>query len=327
LNEEYYISLIGEAFDGYSETTLNDKTAYIKHVSIKDQRYLHKYYERYKTLATQKGLETSEERLTRVKNDGMWSSEDDGKISSLEFELKNLRVTQKNLPLPSQRQKLGEEIKEKEQDLISLKSKRKEIIGKTADDYAMSRSGDEILRFLIFKDQDLTDHFYGATEFDELEVWEVLKINKLQLEVSERLSDKKIQEAVLRPFFGLYLSLFDDVAGFYGKPVVNLSHYQLRVAYFSKVFYNIFQNVEDIPDDYKQDPEKLLAFADASRDPNKSKALVKDDADGSVVFGATDQDVKHLKGKKGDTKLSDELKKHGGKLDMQQMMRLAGHDV
>ena len=124
MNEEYYISLIGEAFDGYSETTLNDKTAYIKHVSIKDQRYLHKYYERYKTLATQKGLETSEERLTRVKNDGMWSSEDDGKISSLEFELKNLRVTQKNLPLPSQRQKLGEEIKEKEQDLISLKSKR-----------------------------------------------------------------------------------------------------------------------------------------------------------------------------------------------------------
>ena len=57
MNEEYYISLIGEAFDGYSETTLNDKTAYIKHVSIKDQRYLHKYYERYKTLMSIKYID------------------------------------------------------------------------------------------------------------------------------------------------------------------------------------------------------------------------------------------------------------------------------
>ena len=48
MNDEYYISLIGEAFDGYSEVTINGKEAYIKHVSLQDQRYLHKYYEKYK---------------------------------------------------------------------------------------------------------------------------------------------------------------------------------------------------------------------------------------------------------------------------------------
>ena len=58
MKDEFYISLVGEAFDGYTEALLDDKPAYIKHVSLKDQRHLHKYYEKYKTLALSKGLDT-----------------------------------------------------------------------------------------------------------------------------------------------------------------------------------------------------------------------------------------------------------------------------
>lgn len=95
MKEEEYISIIGEVFDGYSEVTLDEKPAYVKHISIKDQRYLHKYYEKYKAIALSRGLESQEDRLKAVKEDGMWSSEDDTKISSLEFEIGNLKVTQK----------------------------------------------------------------------------------------------------------------------------------------------------------------------------------------------------------------------------------------
>ena len=325
MKEEEYISIIGEVFDGYSEVTLDEKPAYVKHISIKDQRYLHKYYEKYKAIALSKGLESQEDRLKAVKEDGMWSSEDDTKISSLDFEIGNLKVTQKSLPLRSQRDSMLEDILSKEKDLQNLKSKRQEIIGKTADDYAMSRSGDEILRFLIFKDKDLTKNFYTNEEFDNLEVWQILRINSLQGSISQKLDDSKIQEAVLRPFFGMYLSLFEDVSSFYGKATIYLSTYQLRVAYFSKVFYNIFQNVDDIPNEYKTDPVKLLNFAEAQRGGDK-KSIVKEDADASMVFGATKDDIKDLGGQEG-VSLSEEAKKHGGKLDMKQMMRLAGHDV
>ena len=326
MKEEEYISIIGEVFDGYSEVTLDEKPAYVKHISIKDQRYLHKYYEKYKAIALSKGLESQEDRLKAVKEDGMWSSEDDTKISSLDFEIGNLKVTQKSLPLRSQRDSMLEDILSKEKDLQNLKSKRQEIIGKTADDYAMSRSGDEILRFLIFKDKDLTENFYTNEEFDNLEVWQILRINSLQGSISQKLDDSKIQEAVLRPFFGMYLSLFEDVSSFYGKATIYLSTYQLRVAYFSKVFYNIFQNVDDIPDEYKTDPVKLLNFAEAQRGGADRKSIIKEDADASMVFGATKDDIKDLGGQEG-VSLSEEAKKHGGKLDMKQMMRLAGHDV
>ena len=70
MKEEFYISLIGEAFDGYTEAVINDQTVYIKHISIRDQRYLHKYYQKYKEIALSKGVESEEERLAYVIEEG-----------------------------------------------------------------------------------------------------------------------------------------------------------------------------------------------------------------------------------------------------------------
>ena len=326
-NDEFYISLIGETFDGYSQFSYKEEPIFIKHISIKDQRYLQKYYERYKKLAIAKGLETNEERLKTVREDGMWSNEDDSKISSLKFETNNLKKTVKSLPLRSQREKLQLDIEAKLKTLQEYERNRKEIIGKTAEDYATQRSGDEVLRFLLFKDEQLTQNFFSEAEFDELESWEILKLSNIQLKISEKINDLRIQEAVLRPFFHMYLPFCNDANAFYHKPVIHLTIYQMRVLLYGKIFHSIFQNVEDIPDHIKEDPEKLLLFSENKTNKGSSKELVRDGADGTALFGATDEDVKDLQGKAGGVSLSDELEKHGGKLDMKQMMRLAGHDV
>ena len=327
MNDEYYISLIGEAFDGYSEVIINSKPAFIKHVSLKDQRYLQKYYEKYKAVALNKGLDSKEERLETVMKDGMWSPEEDAAIASLEFELKNLRKTQQILPLQSQRDEMGREVAGKESQLVSLISKKSEILGKTAEDYATARSGDEILRFLIFKDKDLTQHFFEPEEFDNLEAWEVLKINQIQSLQLEKFVDEEFQKAVLRPFFSMYLSLCEDVYGFYRKPVTHLTVYQLKVVLFGRMFFNVFQNTEDIPDDIRQDPDKLLSFSENQRNKDKRKSGIKDDADVSMVFGATKDDMKSFDRPVGNKELAEAAKEHGGQLNMEQMMRLAGHDV
>tara|TARA_R100000008_G_C3561933_1_gene156746 strand:+ start:227 stop:1210 length:984 start_codon:yes stop_codon:yes gene_type:complete len=327
LKDEFYISLVGEAFDGYTEAVLDDKPAYFKHVSIKDQRYLHKFYEKYKALALSKGLETEKDRLAYVIKEGIWTQEEDSKIGSLEFEIKNLKKTQTQLPLPSQREEMGNTITERTKELAKLLADRQEVVGKTAEDYATSRSGDEILRFLLFKDEKLTKHFYTEEEFGELETWQVAQINLLQGDIGERFTDIKIQEAVLRPFFSMYLSLCEDVGAFYRKPVTSLSIYQLRVALFGRMFFNIFQNTDDIPDNIKQDPEKLLSFSEMQQNKDKRKTGIREDADASVVFGATKDDMKTFNVPQGNKQLAEEADKHGGKLNMEQMMRLAGHDV
>ena len=59
---------------------------------------------------------------------------------------------------------MNQTIDEKLNEIESLKESRKEVIGQTADDYATSRSADEILRFLLFKNKDLTEHLYSEEE-------------------------------------------------------------------------------------------------------------------------------------------------------------------
>jgi len=324
LKEEFYISLIGEAFDGYTEASLGDNIVYIKHVNIRDQRYLHKYFEKYKDIALKRGLETEEERIKSILEEEIWSEKDDFKIASLQNEISNLKKTVNQLLLASQRDDYNKIILDRSTELYELKKSRSELIGKTAEDYGAGRSSDELLRFLLFKDKDLKENLYTEDEFSELEAWEIKKLTDLHLDIQSRLNDDQIQKAVLRPFFSMYLSLCEDAYGFYQKPITELTIYQLRVVLYGRMFFNIFQHTEDIPDYIRDDPEKLLAFSQNKSGGNS--VGLKDDADRSMVFGATDNDIKTLGGEKG-VSLSEEAKKHGGQLDMTQMMRLAGHDV
>ena len=327
MKEEFYISLIGEAFDGYTAARIGKQGVYVKHINIRDQRYLHQYYEKYRGIALDRGLESEEDRISYVLKEDLWSPEEDLQLATLKGQLENLQRTVKLLPLPSQRENMQGEIKDIQKQLNELAVKRKQVIGQTAEDYATVSSGDEILRFLLFKDPDLKEHLYTEKQFGELEAWEISQITAIQADVHERLSDIRIQEAVLRPCFSMYLALCEDVAGFYGKPIPSLTIHQLKVALFGRMFFNIFQFTEDIPDGIRQDPEKLIAFSDAKRNGGSRPAGLKDDADVSMVFGATNEDMKTLNAPKGNKAFSEEAKKHGGQLNMEQMMRLAGQDV
>jgi hypothetical protein len=328
LNEELYISIIGEVFDGYTEVAFKGDPVYIKHYSIRDQRYIQKYYEKHKNIAIRKGLETEEERSKATKLDGIWSDEDDLEILKLESEVKNLITTSKKLFIPSQKKAMEKDADEKKSAIYSLKIKRKEIIGKTAEDYASVRSNEEMLRYFLFKDKELTKSLFEEDEFSELDDLELMFFMRCQEETSARLSELNIQKAVLRPFFSMYLSQCDNINDFYGKPIVLLSAHQLKVALYARMFYSIFQHVEDIPDNIKDDPEKLLAFSEmqSNRNKNSSMDMIDDNADATSIFGATEEDVRALsKGNAKTISLSDELAKNGGSLNMEQMMKLSGY--
>ena len=323
MNEELYISIIGEVFDGYTEIFFKKSPVYIKHYNIRDQRYIQKYYEKHKNIAIKKGLETEGERLAQVKLDDIWTDQDDAKIEALDFEVSNLISTQKKIFLPSQKEAMSKDIALKNSELAFLRNKKREIIGKTAEEYASSRSNEEMLRYFLFKDKGLTQNLFTEDEFSELDDSELLFFMKEQSEINSRLSELNIQKAVLRPFFSMYISQCENIKDFYDKAIVLLSVYQLKTAIFARMFFNIFQYTEDIPDYIREDPEKLLAYSDNKR--NKNSGGVNEDADGSAIFGATKEDMKIVAGAGKQVSLKDELDKNGGKLNMEQMMKLAGY--
>lgn len=326
-SDEFYTSLVGEIFDGYSVSTFEGRDVFVKHINIRDQKYIHSYYEKYKNIALSKGIESQEDREAYLKKEELWEESDDMKILSLTEEVKNLKKTKESVFLPSQRESFQKTIEEKVVELHELNNKKAEMVGLTAESYASKRSNDEMLRFCIFKDPDFNENLHDEDEFAELEVREVILLHEIMTNVSQKISEDSIKHAVLRPFFSMYISNCENVKDFYGKPVIELSAYQMKLAMYARVFHSIFQYTEDIPDNIKEDPDKLMAYSENQRNKSSNNGGLRDDADASAVFGATKEDMKEV-AKDGDSvSLSEAMKEAGGKLDMKQMMRLAGHDV
>jgi len=326
VNEEFYISIVGEIFDGYTEFEFDGRSVYLKHLTVKDQRYLHIYYEKYKKSAIDRGVETEADILEKLKEDDLWSDEDDLKIESLRSEVANLKRTRDSLFLNSQKEAINKDIIEKELKKNTLLFKRTEVVGKTAESYASNMAATEMIRYFIFDSKELENHAFTEEEFDEMDDLQILELHKVQRSLSEKLNELDIQKSVLRPFFGLYLSFCENARDFYGKALVDLSVFQLKLVLFGRIFQSIFQYTEDIPDDIKEDPERLMAFSESksNKSGNKGK-FIKEDAAASTVFGGTSQDVKDLaEGSGRAVSLSDEIKKAGGKLTMEQMMKLSG---
>jgi len=326
-SDEFYTSLIGEIFDGYSVSAFEGRDVFVKHINIRDQKYIHSYYEKYKNIALSKGIDSQEEREAYIKRENLWEESDDRKIISLTEEIKNLKKTKESVFLPSQQKSFEKTIEEKSIELYDLNNNKAEIVGLTAEGYGSKRSNDEMLRFCIFKDPDFTENLHTEDEFAELEPRQIILLNAIMTDTSNKMSEDNIKHAVLRPFFSMYISSCENPSDFYGKPIVNLSAYQMKVAMYSRVFHSIFQYTEDIPDNIRQDPDKLLAYSESQRNKDSNKGGIRDDADASAVFGATKEDMKEVAKDSDSVSLSDAMKEAGGKLDMKQMMRLAGHDV
>lgn len=327
MSEEEYIAIVGEIFDGYTEFFFKGEPVYLKHFSIRDQRYIHKYYNKYKNIAVNKGIPTEEEALNQLKQDDLWSSNDDHKISSIELELNNLKDSLLNTILPSQKKVLQENINERQKELNILKIKRKEVVGTTAEDFANTRANEEFIRYILFKDQELKEHLFTEEQFGDLDDEDVAILLKQNSSCSNRLNEELIQESVLRDFFNMYLSQTEDVSSFYGKPIVQLSVYQLKLALYARVFYNIFQYNDDIPNGIKKDPSALLRFAESKRSGGNNKVLskVKDKNSGATtLFGATKEDLQEIIPDAPTISLSDHIKNSGGTLSMEDMIKLMG---
>jgi hypothetical protein len=323
VSEEEYIAIVGEIFDGYTEFDYKGQPVYLKHFSIRDQRYIHKYYEKYKNIAIKKGIPTEKQMLDQLVADGLWLEEDDRKIAELENEISNLKETKSNLVLPSQKEKTQESIDERSKDLHILKVKRKEIVGKTAEDYGSSRSNEEFIRYIIYKDPSLKEHLFTEDSFAEINDYDIGYLISQHKTCSARLNEDNIQHVVLRDFFNMYLSQTENLFSFYGKPIIQLSVYQLKLALYARIFFNIFQYNDDIPESIKKNPSDILRFSESKRSGSKASEKFKNSDNGATaVFGATKEDLSFVDPKAKKISLSDEIGKNGGSMNMEDLMKL-----
>ena len=310
-----------EIFDGYSRFDLNGQALFFRHFGLRDQRAIGSYYEKYRKLALSRGIETQEQARKRLEEEGDWLSKDDLEISELEEYISNMKKTKEKLLLPSQREALQKTIDEDSLKLAKLIWKKNELMGTTCEDYASKRSNEEFLRLMVHSEDNLKEQYFSEDDFGSLPNEKITELSGEYQKMCVRFSEENIQKIVLQDFFNMYVSSCENPYVFFGKFICDLTSNQMKLLLYARIFHNIFQYNEDMPDYIKKDPKAIFEFVESKRTRERFQSETCDDS-ATVVFGATAKDIDILDPHAKKVSLSDALHKNGGSLDMEQMMDL-----
>lgn len=199
------------------------------------------------------------------------------------------------------------------------------MLGNTCEEYGRNKAHDFYILKSFYSDKDLINPLYSEEEYNDLTQPQIGNLIGVYNDIFSAFSEESIQYMILEEFYSPYLGFAEDSMQFYGKPFCELTYNQVRMIVYTRIFKNIFDHNENIPEQIKKDPAALLDYGSIS-DSEKEKVKSKfDDSAGSTIVGASQEDYEYLGVKQtGGVSLHEEAKKKGGSLSMQDMMKLSG---
>ena len=311
---------------GFSTSELHGELIYIKHLTPHDQVELEDITELYHNRAKARGLPTEEETLALLKSQGDWTDEDEAEIEKKQSFIQTMEQAKSKLVLKSAQDQQNKII-EKETALLNKKIQhREELLGHTCEKYAESRAHDFYILASFFKDKNCSEPLYTEPQYDELSRSEVAGLVSIYNYVFKSYSEEAVQDLVLEDFYQPYLSYADDSMQFYGKPFCQLTYNQVRMIVYTRIFKNIFENNQNIPEKIRKDPRALLDYGSISNEEKEKMQEKLSESAGATLVGATEEDYEYLGMTKPDAGISlhEEAKKKGGSLTMEDMMKLSG---
>ena len=323
MNNDKNLEIVSEILQGLTVVRGTFGSLYLKHLSQFEQREVLSQSKIFEKEGLSKGLPTEKQGLQEIINQEMWTLENENLIENLKKEIDSLKETSKQVFLPSKQKDYITKSKEKEKELSILQNERTELIGLTCEKYARNKVQRTIVNKILFYDREFKKSVYEDLYINEN--MKEVELFKLQKDFFEKFDDSNISKAVLSDYFSMYLPFCEDVMGVFGKPLANLTSYQLKLISFGRYFLNIFKNSQkEIPEHVSKDPELLISFYESQRN-ERSKSRSQSSEGGSAYFGASKEDIESIKSNdERAVDLNEEVKKQGGSLNMEQMMKLHG---
>lgn len=321
MDNDLSLEIVSEILQGVTVLSSSFGSLYLKHLSQFDQRELISKSKLFKKEALSKGLSTEKDALQDLIKHEIWSEKNEEKIKNLNSEIENLKKINSQLILPSKKKDMQKQLKDKQNALILINAEKEDLLGLTVEKYSNNKIQKNIVSNMLFYDKQFTKSVFEDLYVDEMS--KEIEVYKIQKSFFEKFNDDSISKAALSDNFSVYLPFCEDVLGVFGKPLSQLTTHQLKLISFGRYFLNIFKNSnKEIPENVAKDPELLISFYENQKEGSK-RHTSKSDEGGSTYFGATKEDLKSIKtDDENVVVLSEEIKKQGGSLNMQQMMDL-----
>lgn len=312
-----------EIIKGFSERRLEKETIYIKHLSNDERCFLYSKYQEFFDYAGKLGLPSEKDALEKAIDDDFWSEKNEKEIKTSEDFIERMKLTKKNLFKQRDTEVIEKDLKAEEEKLRNKLEERREILGKTKEDYAANRSNDYVLYLSLYKNRSFTEKYFDLEYFEEMSHSELGKYILFYNEFYKEFDDLCTQRIALADFYKPYYIVLDSPNDFLGKPLCEFTELQTRVLIYGKVFKNIFENNENIPEKIMNDPEELLKYVDKTKAEekfNKSRKKSSANSSAEMVFGASKDELSKSK----DTKMVNDVMKEKKNLTMEELMKLHG---
>lgn len=315
-----------EIIQGFTEIEFSGTPVFIKHADLKDIVFLKKTKQEYLEKAVDMGVMSEKDLLSFLEKEGTWDKKEENFCETKELELENLRKTFEKSIIKKQKESLSEKIELIEKEVELNRKKRASLIRNTAEEYAEKRANERFIQRGFFKDKEFKNLFFEKEEFEDLSLEELSELYVLYNVEVDKFNHDNLKQIAIEPFFTSIYNLFgNDLSRFFEKSHFQLSHYQMNLLNFAKMFTSIFKNYE-IPEDYLKDAKKIINFVQDSKNKKKtiqdSKEMVSKSS-GYTHAGATREDMKEagldIDGAKDIHQVAEE---NGGELSMEDFIRI-----
>lgn len=304
---------------GYSESIYRNVKIFIKHFNIYDQGRIDESAQKISKRYQKSGLKTEKEILDEAKRSGDWTDKHEAELEQRRNFLKTLTNTKKSLIIPSQVQQIENKIKDVEKEIQQKGLTKQLLLKDSCEAFTERKISDLTIAESIFQDSDLKNRFFSQEEFDDLEREEIYELVKIYNDSFSELSIETIKELSLSGIFSNYFSVCEkSPCDMFDRKPMDLSFFQLNLLNYGQVFKSIFKNVPNIPDEIKNNPDKLLDFAESGNEkaqkikemqnkgnPNRTGA--------QSIVGASKEDMSAMGFNEGNFTSPAELLKKAGK--------------
>jgi len=322
--------VFSEILRGYTLVTVPDfGEVKIKHFNNFDSAELDIKNRFFYDKAVSQGLPTRKERIDHLLEEDIWTDEKNKEILNLQSLIAGLKVSKSKVFLQVHIDQINNDLKKNQAELSTLSLKKEELIGFSAEAYAARRINEHYMHNAFFREDG--EKLFTEEEFEELEEGKLVDLIGTYNKSAKKFNSSDLKKLSVSGFFtNLFYLCENNAYSFFGKPLVQLTFYQIELFGYGRYYKSLIENSDNkLPNEISSDPEKIVEWFESSKSAQATLDKSKNaGAEGSAtsLVGATKEDLKRL-GLDNPSETINMAKKaseKGGKLNMDDMMKLHG---
>lgn len=289
------LSILRRAFAdvcrGYSTVPFKGRPLVVKHLAHTDHIEYDSLRIVYEEEARAKGAITDADRLKDLTKQGLWTpAREAGIATQIDF-LHRLEDGKKGVAVPSILKAQDQQIAQERAKLEGTYQERATLFGVTTEVYAQQQLNDHYIVTNLFLDKECLQPLFSSSSFDDLTDAAVREVTQAYQRATEPCSEANLKTLAVQDFFIRYYSLCgDNLYSFYGRPVANLTFYQVRLGNVARYYKQLMENCDlsRLPPDQRNDPEAIDRAYTTQRN---ATPMIEE---GKVPVGMNREDIKEL---------------------------------